>query len=88
MCLRKRHIGCQLRQTVDDAVGQIADGVNRSRSGSGRIALNAIEELRADQEAFKSANFGVGASAGVVLFVAIFLLTLLQRATVGRAELG
>jgi multiple sugar transport system permease protein len=39
-------------------------------------------------EAFKSANFGVAASAGVVLFVAIFLLTLIQRATVGRAEIG
>ena len=37
-------------------------------------------------EAFKSANFGVAAAAGVVLFVAIFLLTLLQRATVGRTE--
>ena len=32
-------------------------------------------------EAFKSANFGVAASAGVVMFVAIFLLTLIQRAT-------
>ena len=27
-CLRERYIGCQLCQTVDDAVGQIADGVN------------------------------------------------------------
>jgi multiple sugar transport system permease protein len=40
------------------------------------------------QEAFKSANFGQGAAAGVVLFVAIFVLTLIQRATVGRAEIG
>lgn len=39
-------------------------------------------------EAFKSANFGVAASAGVVLFVAIFILTVIQRATVGRAEIG
>ena len=39
-------------------------------------------------EAFKSSNFGVAASAGVVLFVAILLLTVLQRATVGRAEIG
>lgn len=39
-------------------------------------------------EAFHAANFGVAASAGVVLFVAIFLLTLIQRATVGRSELG
>jgi len=39
-------------------------------------------------EAFKSANFGVAASAGVVLFVAIFILTLIQRATVGRADVG
>jgi multiple sugar transport system permease protein len=40
------------------------------------------------QEAFKSANFGQGAAAGVVLFVTIFVLTLIQRATVGRAEIG
>ena len=39
-------------------------------------------------EAFKTANFGVAAAAGVVLFVAIFLLTILQRATVGRTEVG
>ena len=39
-------------------------------------------------EAFKSSNFGVAASAGVVLFVAILLLTVIQRATVGRAEIG
>jgi len=39
-------------------------------------------------EAFKSANFGVAASAGVVMFIAIFLLTLIQRATVGRADIG
>ena len=39
-------------------------------------------------EAFKSANFGVAASASVVLFVAIFILTVIQRATVGRAEIG
>jgi multiple sugar transport system permease protein len=38
--------------------------------------------------AFKSFSFGLAASAGVVLFVAIFLLTLIQRATVGRAEVG
>ena len=36
----------------------------------------------------KGTDFGVGASAGVVLFVAIFLLTLIQRATVGRSEIG
>jgi multiple sugar transport system permease protein len=39
-------------------------------------------------EAFKSANFGVAASAGVVLFVAIFILTVIQRATIGRTEIG
>lgn len=39
-------------------------------------------------EAFKSANFGVASSAGVVLFTVIFLLTLIQRATVGRSEAG
>ena len=37
--------------------------------------------------AFKSSNFGLAASAGVVLFVAIFLLTLVQRVTVGRSEI-
>ena len=36
--------------------------------------------------AFKSSNFGLASSAGVVMFVAIFLLTLVQRATVGRSE--
>lgn len=36
--------------------------------------------------AFKSANFGLAAAAGVVLFVAILVLTLVQRATVGRSE--
>src|SRR5215468_9295038 len=40
------------------------------------------------QTAFKSADFGLGASAGVVLFVTIFLLTLIQRTTVGRSEIG
>jgi len=39
-------------------------------------------------EAFHSFNFGVAAAAGVVLFVAIFLLTLIQRVTVGRTEAG
>jgi multiple sugar transport system permease protein len=38
--------------------------------------------------AFKSSNFGLAASAGVVLFVAIFLLTLVQRATVGRSAIS
>ncbi len=36
--------------------------------------------------AFKASNFGLAASAGVVLFVAILVLTLVQRATVGRSE--
>jgi multiple sugar transport system permease protein len=39
-------------------------------------------------EMFKASSFGVAASAGVVLFVAIFLLTLVQRATIGRSEIG
>jgi multiple sugar transport system permease protein len=38
--------------------------------------------------AFRSFSFGLAASAGVVLFVAIFMLTLIQRATVGRTEIG
>lgn len=38
--------------------------------------------------AFKSAEFGPAAAAGVVMFVAILLLTLVQRATVGRSEIG
>jgi multiple sugar transport system permease protein len=37
--------------------------------------------------AFQSLNFGLAAAAGVFLFAAIFVLTLIQRATVGRAEL-
>jgi multiple sugar transport system permease protein len=36
--------------------------------------------------AFHSSNFGLAASAGVVLFVAILVLTLVQRVTVGRHE--
>jgi multiple sugar transport system permease protein len=39
-------------------------------------------------EAFKSANFGVASSAGVVFFAVILLLTMIQRATVGRSEVG
>jgi len=38
--------------------------------------------------AFKSSNFGLASSAGVVMFVAIFLLTVIQRATVGRSDVG
>lgn len=38
--------------------------------------------------AFKSFQFGLAAAAGVFLFVVILLLTLLQRATIGRAEVG
>jgi multiple sugar transport system permease protein len=60
--------------------------VSQGTGGPEYSTLSAVFYIY--QEAFKSANFGVGASAGVVLFVAIFLLTLLQRATVGRAELG
>ena len=39
-------------------------------------------------EAFHSFDFGVAAAAGVVLFVGIFCLTLIQRVTVGRTEVG
>jgi multiple sugar transport system permease protein len=39
-------------------------------------------------EAFKAANFGVAAAAGAVMFAAVFLLTVIQRATIGRAEIG
>jgi len=60
--------------------------VSQGTGGPEYSTLSAVFYIY--QEAFKSANFGVGASAGVVLFVAIFLLTLLQRATVGRAEIG
>jgi multiple sugar transport system permease protein len=35
---------------------------------------------------FHSSNFGIAAAAGVVLFVLIFALTLVQRFTVGRQE--
>jgi multiple sugar transport system permease protein len=37
-------------------------------------------------EAFHSDEFGLAAAAGVVLFVVIFALTLIQRLTVGRAQ--
>ncbi len=38
-------------------------------------------------KAFHGSDFGVAASAGVVMFVGIFLLTVIQRATIGRAEI-
>jgi len=38
--------------------------------------------------AFKSYEFGLAAAAGVVLFAIILVLTLLQRATIGRAEIS
>ena len=38
------------------------------------------------RKAFHGSDFGVAASAGVVMFVAIFLLTVIQRATIGRTE--
>ena len=38
------------------------------------------------EEAFHSFQFGIAAAAGVVLFVIIFGLTVLQRLTVGRME--
>lgn len=37
-------------------------------------------------QAFKNADFGVAAAAGVVFFVIIFALTVVQRLTVGRQE--
>jgi multiple sugar transport system permease protein len=40
------------------------------------------------RKAFHGSDFGIAASAGVVMFVAIFLLTAIQRATIGRAEIG
>jgi multiple sugar transport system permease protein len=39
-------------------------------------------------KAFRSFEFGVAAAAGVFLFAVIFLLTLLNRLTLGRAEIG
>jgi multiple sugar transport system permease protein len=39
-------------------------------------------------KAFKSYEFGLAAAAGVFLFIVILVLTLFQRATVGRAEIG
>jgi multiple sugar transport system permease protein len=38
-------------------------------------------------KAFKSYEFGLAAAAGVVLFLVILVLTLIQRATIGRAEI-
>jgi ABC-type sugar transport system permease subunit len=38
--------------------------------------------------AFGSYQFGLAAAAGVVLFVVIFVLTLVQRLTIGRPEIG
>jgi ABC-type sugar transport system permease subunit len=38
------------------------------------------------REAFHSFDFGIAAAAGVVYFVIIFALTVVQRLTVGRGE--
>ena len=38
------------------------------------------------QQAFKSFDFGVAAAAGVIFFVIIFSLTVVQRLTIGRQE--
>jgi multiple sugar transport system permease protein len=39
-------------------------------------------------KAFRGFEFGVAAAAGVFLFAVIFILTLLNRLTLGRAEIG
>jgi multiple sugar transport system permease protein len=39
-------------------------------------------------QAFKSLAFGYAAAIGVVTFIVIFAFTVIQRATVGRAEVG
>jgi len=38
------------------------------------------------REAFSNFDFGVAAAAGVVYFIIIFVLTVVQRLTVGRQE--
>lgn len=59
-----------------------------SGGGGGPVYSTYTPVLYIYNTAFKSFQFGLAASAGVVMFVAIFLLTLIQRATVGRSELG
>ena len=39
-------------------------------------------------KAFHGSDFGIAASAGVVMFIGILFLTVIMRATIGRAEIG
>jgi multiple sugar transport system permease protein len=60
--------------------------VSGGRGGPNYATYTAV--LYIYLKAFGSYQFGLAAAAGVVLFVVIFLLTLAQRATVGRYEVG
>ena len=60
--------------------------VSGGRGGPNYATYTAV--LYIYSQAFASFKFGLAAAAGVFLFVVIFLLTLVQRATVGRTEIG
>jgi multiple sugar transport system permease protein len=59
--------------------------VSNGTGGPENSTLTAV--LYIYRKAFHGSDFGIAASAGVVMFVAIFLLTVIQRATIGRAEI-
>jgi multiple sugar transport system permease protein len=59
--------------------------VSNGTGGPENSTLTAV--LYIYRKAFHGSDFGIAASAGVVMFVAIFLLTVVQRATIGRAEI-
>ena len=60
--------------------------VSNGTGGPENSTLTAV--LYIYRKAFHGSDFGIAAAAGVVMFVAIFLLTVIQRATIGRAEIG
>ena len=59
--------------------------VSNGTGGPENSTLTAV--LYIYRKAFHGSDFGVASSAGVVMFVAILFLTVIQRATIGRAEI-
>jgi ABC-type sugar transport system permease subunit len=60
--------------------------VSQGTGGPNYSTLTAV--LYIYLKAFGSLEFGYAAAIGVVMFVVIFLLTLVQRATIGRWEVS
>lgn len=60
--------------------------VSGGQGGPANSTMSAVLYLYL--KAFHGSAFGVAAAAGVILFIGIFLLTLVSRLTVGRPEIG